>query len=48
MKNLWNSTMPHTMESKGFIPHIKEYVAGSKGAVIVCPGGGYGGRAVHE
>ena len=48
MINLWNSTMPHTMESEGFIPHIKEYVAGSKGAVIVCPGGGYGGRAVHE
>lgn len=48
MINLWDKTMPYAMESEAFVPHIKEYVAGSKGAVVVCPGGAYAGRAEHE
>ena len=48
MFNLWNDTMPYKMDDVDFIPHIKEYVVGSKGAVVVCPGGGYSMRAAHE
>ena len=48
MVDLWNTTMPHKIAGEEFIPHIKEYIAGSKGAVIVCPGGAYGMRAEHE
>ena len=48
MANLWNGLMPYQIETEDFVPEIKAYPAGSKGAVIVFPGGGYGGRAEHE
>ena len=48
MINLWNTTMPYASEDVDFIPHLKEYIAGSKGIVVVCPGGGYSCRADHE
>ncbi len=48
MINLWNKTMPYAMDTEEFVPYMKEYVAGSKGAVIVCPGGAYACRAEHE
>ncbi len=48
MIKLWDKAMPYALENEEFIPHIKEYIAGSKGAVVVCPGGGYTMRAEHE
>ena len=45
---LWNSTMPYYDESVDFIPEITPFLSNSKGAVIIFPGGGYGGRADHE
>ena len=48
MADLWCSTMPYKMDEEDFIPEIKAYNAGSKGAVIVFPGGGYGFRAEYE
>ncbi len=48
MINLWSSEMPYAREDVDFTPHIKEYIAGSKGAVIVFPGGGYEFRSPHE
>lgn len=47
--DLWNGKIPYSDEKTEFVPYITEYIAeGSKGAVVVCPGGGYGMRAEHE
>ena len=58
MIKIWNGDMPYKMhelepninafDSVDFEPHITAYPTGSKGAVIVLPGGGYGARAQHE
>ena len=48
MDNLWGSKVPFYDEENGFIPKITAYPAESVGAVIIFPGGGYGGRAEHE
>ena len=47
---LWPGEAPHTKESGGQAqPSIKLFrVEGSKGAMIVCPGGGYVMKAAHE
>lgn len=48
---LWEGkTAPYTEESQGQAqPSITAYpVEGSKGAVVVCPGGGYAIKAPHE
>jgi acetyl esterase/lipase len=47
---LWEHTAPGTEHTGGQAqPSIAEYaVAGSRGAVIVAPGGGYRGKAEHE
>ncbi len=39
------------VDAKGFAPYVEPYLletATPLGVVIVCPGGGYGGRAKHE
>ncbi|MDO5396591.1 MAG: alpha/beta hydrolase [bacterium] len=46
--NLWSNTMPYENPDSNQIPVITEYPAGSKGAVVVLPGGGYGHLAEHE
>lgn len=46
--NLWGKKIPYYNEEIDFIPQITAYPSDSKGAVIVFPGGGYGGRAEHE
>ncbi len=48
MSKLWSGVMPYEDKSQDFVPEIYEYPAGSKGAVIIFPGGGYGTRAQHE
>lgn len=48
MIKLWNSDMPYKLDSEDFEPYMTVFPANSKGAVIVCPGGGYAGRAGHE
>ena len=47
---LWPGEAPYTAESPDQAqPSIKEFrVEGSRGAVIVCPGGAYLGKAPHE
>ena len=47
---LWNTTAPYSDESPEQLqPSITDYsVSGSKGAVVVVPGGGYGMKADHE
>lgn len=47
---LWPGEAPYTAESEGQAqPSLKPFpVAGSRGAVIVCPGGGYRMKAAHE
>jgi hypothetical protein len=47
---LWPGEAPHTKESEGQAqPSIKPFrIEGSKGAVVVCPGGGYVMKAAHE
>lgn len=47
---LWPGEAPYTAESpEQAQPSIKEYkVEGSRGAVVVCPGGGYAMKADHE
>ena len=47
---LWPSEAPFTAQSpEQAQPSITEYkVEGSRGAVVVCPGGGYGFKAPHE
>ena len=46
--NLWSDTMPYENPASKQIPVITEYPSGSKGAVVVIPGGGYGHLAEHE
>ena len=58
MIKIWGNEMPYRLEtiepgtnaldSVDFEPYIQAYPAGSKGAVIVLPGGGYVNRAQHE
>lgn len=58
MIKIWGNEMPYRLEtiepgtnaldSVDFEPYIQAYPAGSKGAVIVLPGGGYVNRAPHE
>lgn len=47
---LWNNEAPYTAQSPDQDqPSIEEYrVEGSRGAVVVCPGGGYYMKAPHE
>ncbi len=47
---LWKETAPYTNRSpEQAQPSIKEFKAeGSRGAVVVCPGGGYEMKAPHE
>ncbi|MDT8390152.1 MAG: alpha/beta hydrolase [Lentisphaeria bacterium] len=47
---LWD-TMPRASSEDNFDPFIDVYPAPGKnaaGCVLICPGGGYGGRAAHE
>ena len=47
---LWDSS-EFAPAKDGFIPHLELYLIPDgrlHGAVVVCPGGGYGGRAPHE
>ena len=46
--NLWGDIIPYANGEDDFIPEITAYEAGSKGAVIIFPGGGYVMRAEHE
>lgn len=58
MIKIWTNEMPYKLESidpninaldsVDFEPYMQAYPAGSKGAVIVLPGGGYVNRAQHE
>lgn len=48
MIKLWDSIMPYEKDDVDFTPEIKSYPANSRGAVVIFPGGGYGGRAEHE
>jgi acetyl esterase/lipase len=48
---LWNGAPPQSAQGDTFIPTITPYLISTDkpvGAVVVCPGGGYGGRAAHE
>ena len=47
---LWQNEAPYTAESPDQAqPSVKEFaVSGSRGAVVVCPGGGYEFKAPHE
>lgn len=48
---LWNDTIPYANEKDTFQPYIEHYMINSPspvGAVLICPGGGYGSRADHE
>ena len=46
--NLWGDVIPYANGEDDFVPEITAYEAGSKGAVIIFPGGGYVMRAEHE
>lgn len=48
MIKLWETKMPYAMEDVDFVPEIRPYAVGSKGAVIIFPGGAYQMRADHE
>ena len=46
---LWSKEMPHRLESEEFIPYLTPYIVeGAKLGIVVCPGGGYAGRAPYE
>jgi len=48
---LWPGEPPKSQVKDGFRPWLEPYVLDAeraRGAVLVCPGGGYGGRAPHE
>ena len=47
---LWNGTAPDTeLCGEQAQPSLEPFeIEGSKGAVIVCPGGGYSSKAAHE
>lgn len=46
--NLWGKTIPFNDDENNFVPVIAEYTAGSKGAVIIFPGGGYASKTDYE
>ena len=46
--NLWGNKIPYNTDELDFVSGIDVFEAGSKGAVIVFPGGGYGCKAEHE
>lgn len=58
MIKIWDGNMPYRLkeidpnitplDSIDFEPYMTAYTAGSKGAVVVLPGGGYVNRAQHE
>ncbi len=48
MPSLWENEIPYYDNENEFIPEITAYPAESCGAVVIFPGGGYGGRAEHE
>lgn len=49
MMKLWSGEMPYYNSEIDFEPHILPYICdGAKLAVVVCPGGGYGGRCEYE
>ncbi|MGN0980954.1 MAG: alpha/beta hydrolase [Candidatus Avoscillospira sp.] len=46
---LWDREMPHRCQDDCFEPYLTPYIAaGSRTAVVVCPGGAYCGRAAYE
>jgi len=48
---LWKGKPPQSRVKEGFRPWLECYLVQTeeqRGAVLVCPGGGYGGRADHE
>ena len=48
---LWPGEPPKSQVKDDFRPWLEPYVLDGdrpRGAVLVCPGGGYGGRAPHE
>jgi len=48
---LWDGNMPLSNGGYGFNPYLEVYPVKTQktlGAVLVCPGGGYGSRAAHE
>lgn len=49
MNKLWSKEIPYNTEELDFVPGIEEYICdGSKTAVVIFPGGGYGGKAEYE
>ena len=48
MTELWEEKIPYNDAENSFVPEITAYPAGSKGAVVIFPGGGYGCKASHE
>lgn len=49
--NLYSNRAPVGDEKDPFVPTLDLYpveTTAPKGAVLICPGGGYGGRALHE
>ncbi len=50
-ENLWPEVPPQGSVADDFCPWLEVYpaaTAGPVGGVLICPGGGYGGRAEHE
>lgn len=46
---LWNDKIPYHNSEIEFLPYLTPYIVdGAKTAVVICPGGGYSHRAVHE
>lgn len=48
---LWEGTPPASSPDDDFLPYLETYVLPTsepRGAVLVCPGGGYTNRAPHE
>lgn len=46
--NLWKDEIPYFDKEVDFVPEIAEYLADSKGAVVVFAGGAYCMKAEHE
>ncbi len=48
---LWEGTPPASSPESDFLPYLQTFVlptSEARGAVLVCPGGGYANRAPHE
>lgn len=46
---LWKDNIPYYNSEIEFVPYLTPYIVdGAKTAVVICPGGGYSHRAVHE